>query len=176
MTPGQPLWQTLLPLVVVGVVLAFRFRSMGRPRPLNPRRLWIQPMVLLAFAGLVIGLNPPSMLGIALCALAAATGGLVGWHRGKLMRIEHDPVTGQLTQSASPAAIVLLIGIIAVRYVARGYFAGPTTPGTLDAHALLVTDVLLSFAITMLSATRVEMGLRARAIIAEAASVDPTSG
>ena len=168
MTPGQPLWQTLLPLAVIGLVLALRFRTIGKPRPLKPGRLWIQPLILIALAALTIGLKPPGLLGTALCVFAAAIGGLVGWHRGKLIRIGHDPATGKLTQASSPAAIVLLLGVIAVRYFARDYFAGAPTPGTLDTKTLLVTDVMLSFAVAMLAATRVELGLRAKAILAAA--------
>ena len=172
MTPGQPIWQMFLPLAVIAIVLALRFRSITKPRPLKPGRLWIQPLFLVGLAALTIGLKPPGLLGMSLCLLAAAVGGLVGWHRGKMMRIEHDPATGKLTQAASPAAILLLLGVIAVRYVARSYFAGQPTPGTLDTKTLLVTDVLLSFAVAMLAATRVEMAIRARAILA--AAVPPT--
>ena len=173
MNPGQPLWQTLLPLAVIGLVLALRFRSIRKPRPLKPGRLWIQPMILVALVGLTIGLKPPGLLGSFLCLIGAALGALVGWHRGKLIRIEHDPATGTLTQASSLAAIVLLLGVIAVRYVARDYFAGQPTPDQLDARTLLVTDVLLSFAVAMLAATRVEMGLRARAILAAAPAAPP---
>lgn len=165
---GQPLWQMLLPMAVIGVVLALRFKSITKPRPLRPGRLWIQPMILIGLAAMTIGLHPPGLLGSGLCILVAMIGGAIGWHRGKLMRIEHDPETGTLTQAASPAAILLLLGILAVRYAARNYFIGNPTPGQLDAHTLLVTDVLLCFAVAMIAATRVEMGLRAKAILAAA--------
>ena len=177
MTSDVPLWQMLLTAAVVGMVLLLRFKSITKPRPLKPGRLWIQPMILIGLAALTIGLKPPGPLGIGLSLLAAAVGGLVGWHRGKMMRIAHDPETGKLTQSASPAAILLLLGVIAVRYMARSYFAGQPTPGTLDSKTLLVTDVLLCFAVAMLAATRVEMGIRARAILAAAAPpTDPARG
>ena len=165
---GQPLWQILLLLLVIGVVVALRFKSITKPRPLKPGRLWIQPMILIGLAGLTIGLHPPGLLGTVLCIVSALLGGAIGWHRGKLMRIEHDPATGELTQAASPAAILLLLGLVAVRFAARSYFIGNPTPGQLDAHTLLVTDVLLCFAVAMIAATRVEMGLRAKAILAAA--------
>lgn len=164
----QPLWQTVLPLAVIGLLLALRFRSISKPRPLKPGRLWIQPMILVALVALTIGLKPPGPLGIVLCMVGAALGALVGWHRGKLIRIEHDATTGELTQASSPAAIVLLLGVIAIRFVARDYFAGQPTPGQFDDRTMLVTDVLLCFAVAMLAMTRVEMGLRARAILAAA--------
>ena len=88
---GQPLWQMLLPLLVIAVVLALRFKSITKPRPLKPGRLWIQPMILIGLAAMTIGLHPPGLLGTGLSILAALLGGAIGWHRGKLMRIEHDP-------------------------------------------------------------------------------------
>ena len=126
---GQPLWQMLLPLLVIAVVLALRFKSITKPRPLKPGRLWIQPMILIGLAAMTIGLHPPGLLGTGQSILAALLGGAIGWHRGKLMRIEHDPETGKLTQATSPAAILLLLGIVAVRYAARSYFIGNPTPG-----------------------------------------------
>lgn len=155
-------------IAVVGIVLALRFRSIGRPRPLKPGRLWVQPLILVGLAALTIGLHPPGLIGSVLCLLAAIVGGAVGWHRGKLMRIERDPESGALTQAASPAAILLLLAIVAVRFAARHYFIGNPTPGHLDDRTLLVTDVLLCFAVAMISATRIEMGLRAKALLAAA--------
>ena len=157
---------TLLPILAIGLVLAFRFRSMSKKRPLNASRLWIAPVILIGFALMTIIAHPPGVLGLSLCSMALIFGGLLGWHRGKLMRIERDPETGQLTQSASPAALILLVAIIAVRFAARSYFEGQPTPGKLDANTLLVTDVLLCFAVAMIAMTRVEMGIRARAIVA----------
>ena len=165
---GQPLWQMLLPLAIIGLVLALRFKSIGKPRPLKPGRLWVQPMILMVFAALTIGLRPPGLIGTGLCVFAAMAGAAIGWHRGKLMRIEHDPATGKFTQAPSAAAIILLLAIVAVRFAARQYFVGNPTPGQLDDHTLLVTDVLLCFAVAMIAATRIEMGLRARAILAAA--------
>ncbi len=160
------LLQTVLPVVVIAVALIFRLRSMSRKRPLNAARLWIAPAVLIAVAVMTIVLHPPGPLGLALCAAALTIGGAVGWHRGKLMRIERDPETGKLMQSASPAAMILLIAIIGIRYAARNYFQGQPTPGKFDEHTLMVTDALLCFAVAMIAATRIEMGLRARALLA----------
>ena len=159
------LLQTLLPILIIGLVLAFRFRSMSKKRPLNASRLWIAPAILVGIALFTIIAHPPGILGLSLCFMALIFGGLLGWHRGKMMRIERDPETGQLTQSASPAAMLLLVAILAVRFAARSYFEGQPTPGKLDENTLLVTDVLLSFAVAMIAMTRVEMGIRARAIL-----------
>ncbi|MES2001527.1 MAG: CcdC protein domain-containing protein [Pseudomonadota bacterium] len=169
------LLQTVLPILIIGLVLAFRFRSMSKRRPLNASRLWIAPAILVGIALVTIIAHPPGILGLSLCFMALIFGGLLGWHRGKMMRIERDPETGQLTQSASPAAMILLVAIIAVRFVARRYFEGQPTPGKLDENTLLVTDVLLSFAVAMIAMTRVEMGIRARAILSANDGAKPSS-
>jgi hypothetical protein len=158
--------QYVVPIVVVGIVLAFRFRSMGRARPLNLRKIWIMPTVLVAIAGITLATHPPSALGLGLCLVALIAGAAIGWHRGKLMRIAIDPQTGQLNQTASPAAMLLLLGIIAVRYSARAYFGAAASAGSLDERTLLITDVLLLFAVGLLTMTRVEMALRARRMLA----------
>mgnify|MGYP000682740656 CR=1 FL=1 len=41
---------TLLPLAIIGVVFAIRFRNLSKPRPFKTGRLWIAPVLL---AGLV---------------------------------------------------------------------------------------------------------------------------
>ena len=161
------LLQTLLPILIIGVVLAFRLRSMSRRQPLNVARLWLAPLILVAIAVSTIAAHPPGTLGLAVCAVAIAVGGVLGWHRGKLTRIERDPTTGALFQQASPGAMILLIAVIAVRFAARYYLQGQATPGKFDQHTLIVTDGLLCFAVGLIAMTRIEMGLRARALMAE---------
>ena len=160
------LLQTLLPILIIGVVLAFRLRSMSRRQPLNVARLWIAPLILIAIAIFTIAAHPPGTLGLALSGAALALGGVLGWHRGKLTRIERDPTTGALFQQASPGAMILLLAIIAIRFGARYYLQGQPAPGKFDQHTLIVTDALLCFAVGLIAMTRIEMGLRARAILA----------
>lgn len=161
------LLQTLLPILIIGLVLAFRLRSMSRRQPLNVARLWIAPLILIVIAIFTIAAHPPGTLGLALSVAALALGGVLGWHRGKLTRIERDPATGTLYQQASPGAMILLIAIIAIRFGARYYLQGQPTPGKFDQHTLIVTDALLCFAVGLVAMTRIEMGLRARAILAQ---------
>ena len=49
--PGQSLLTTLLPFVVIAVVLALRFRSMSKERPLKLSTLWLIPVIYLFIAG-----------------------------------------------------------------------------------------------------------------------------
>ena len=162
--------QYVLPLVVLAVVMTLRMRSMRKSRPLNLGRMWIVPALLVVLAVVTITARPPGSLGLAIGLAALAVGAAIGWHRGKLMRIDHHPVTGALTQTASPAAMILLLAIVAIRYGARAYFQTNGTAGQLDQHTLILTDALLLFAVGLISMTRVEMALRARRIIAGSAA------
>ena len=52
----------LLPFVIIAGVLALRFRSMSKERPLNVSTLWIVPVVYLLLVGsMVFTLKPPPM-------------------------------------------------------------------------------------------------------------------
>lgn len=154
--------------MIIVIVLALRFRSMRKTRPLNPDRLWIVPLLLAMMAAATIILHPPGALGLALGAMGLVVGGLLGWQRGRLIRIDRDPATGALSQTVSPAAMLLLVGIIAIRFVARAYFAGnpAAASGEMDEHTLMITDVALLFAVGLIGMTRIEMMLRARRILA----------
>jgi hypothetical protein len=161
------LLQYVIPLVVVVIVLTLRFRRMGKERPLELKRFWLVPSILGFLAIVTIAGHPPSGIGMLVCLAALLLGAAVGWHRGKLMRISCDPATGKLTQSASPAAMFLLVGIIAIRFATRALFQSNGTPGRIDEQTLLLTDALLMFAVGLISLTRIEMAIRARRILAE---------
>ncbi len=167
---NQNVMQYVISGTIIVIVLALRFRSMRKTRPLNPDRLWVFPLILAALAVATLVLHPPGTLGLALSALGLVVGGLIGWQRGRLIRIEHDPETGALSQTVSPAAMLLLVGIILIRFVARAYFAGnpAAANGQMDEHTLMITDVALLFAVGLLGMTRIEMMLRARRILAGA--------
>jgi hypothetical protein len=161
--------KTLVPILVVAVVMALRLRSMSRVRPLDPGRMWIMPLVLVGLAGVTLWAHPPSPAGMAIGFGALIVGGLLGWQRGRFIHIAHDAASGRLTQKASPAALMLLVGIIALRFAARSYFGlSPDANGRMSEQALIATDALLLFAVGLIAMTRVELALRARRIIAAA--------
>jgi hypothetical protein len=155
--------QTILPLVILVVVVGFRMRSMSRPQPLNSGRMWVLPLVLVAAGTAMLFANPISPAGWAISAAALIGGAVLGWHRGKMIRVWKDPQTGQAMQQASPAAMLFLLGIIAVRYLVRSYFGVDSGDGAhMDPRALIATDALLVFAIGLVAATRLELFLRMR--------------
>lgn len=153
---------TLLPFAIVAVVLALRWRRLSRVQPLRLGRLWIMPAILVAVVAATFGAAPPVGTGWLWCALALAGGAVLGWQRGRTMRIAVDPATGTLNQTGSPAALIFLLALIAVRSLAR-YEAG-----THGFNPLLVSGILLSMAVGLIVATRGEMYLRGRRLLAEA--------
>jgi hypothetical protein len=155
-----------IPALVLLVVLALRWRRMSRNRPLKVERLWIVPALYLAVAAFAFWRQPPAGLAWIWCLAALAVGGALGWQRGRLMRISVDPQTHEVSQRASPAAFLFLLALIAVRSLARNAEAlgGPA----LHVDVMTLTDVLIAFALGLLTLQRVEMWLRARRLLAQA--------
>jgi hypothetical protein len=159
-------WLTAaLPFVIIAVVMALRFRSMSRERPLKLGTLWVVPLVYLLLAGSIFFSLTPPPLGWGLMLLGLLIGVAIGWHRGKLIRITQDAQSGELSQRASPLAMVLLIALVALKLGARAIF-GETAAGHPSSSAMLLTDAFIGFALGLLSATRLEIYLRARKLLA----------
>ena len=161
--PPQSPYAWIIPILVIAVVMALRFRSMGRARRLRLEILWIVPVLYLAVAGLLFATMTPHGLGWLWSAIALLVGAALGWQRGKTMRIEVDPETHTLNQRASPAAMLFILAIVAARYALReaASFGGA-------AVVALATDCLVAFALGLLSMTRLEMYLRGSRLLAEA--------
>lgn len=165
--PVQAEWlRYVVPIVIIGLVMALRMRNMRRERPLRIERLWIVPAIYCVVAGATFWLTPPTGLAAWIAvAVALAAGAAIGWHRGRLMRITVNPETHQVSQQASPAAMLLIVGLIVLKMATRNLDG--VIPGVhFDVRA--VTDVAIALALAMLTATRVEMFLRARRLLAEA--------
>jgi hypothetical protein len=95
--------------------------------------------------------------------LAALMGAGIGWQRGRLTRINLDPETGVLTSQASPAAVILIVAVFALRYGLRFWLLQHPGKG---AQALVATDALLLFSVGMISVSRIEMWIRCRRLMA----------
>lgn len=157
--------QTLGPLIgisIAAVVMFFRF-GRGRSRKLRLELMWIMPAIILLGAGSLLWQFPPRGLEWLWLAVAFAIGGAIGWQRGRMMTITVDPVTHELNQSASPLAILFLLGLMIVRIgMKQGLEA---EAGALHLSAAFVTDVFVIFAMGLLTVTRVEMFIRARRML-----------
>jgi membrane protein CcdC involved in cytochrome C biogenesis len=150
-------------IAIVLVVLSLRLRRAGQTRPLKLGTLWIVPAVYLAVAAVMFVQLPPAGWVAIATIVAVALGAGLGWQRGRMMHISVDPETHALGQKASPAAMLFLIALIAVRMAARGVIG----EGSGVSPAML-TDPLIAFALGMFTLQRVEMYLRARRLLEEA--------
>lgn len=158
-------WGKLLPFAVVAVLMLLRLRRAAKEQPLRLNRLWVGPALVTGMIGLSLAALPPPLAGWLALAAGFAIGAAGGWHRGKLMRIRVDAVSGELFQQASPAATILLIGIVVLRMALRdvaGAAPGDRHPALL---AVLVTDGLMGLAVGLLIFTRAEMYLRAKRLV-----------
>ena len=160
---------TILPIIVIAVVFALRFRNLNKPRPFNVGRLWLVPAIVAVAAGLFLFSFPPNAVGWAIMLFAALIGAFAGIKRGQLMHLDRDPQTGGLLIRQSPAALLFVFAILAARRAiafetGAGSGAGPGPGGQIPPEALLVTDGLMAFALAMVVAMRWTLWQRAKAV------------
>lgn len=167
MNPQQPQQSWIgyaITFAIIALVFGLRMRRMGQMRRLRLETLWVVPVLYLVVAVLMfVQLPPTGWVGIA-SAGALIAGAAVGWQRGKMMHIHVDPETHALNQKASPAAMLFLLALIAIRMLGRGVL------GAEGVSPAMVTDPLIAFALGMFTLTRVEMFLRGRRLLEEVRS------
>ncbi|MEO8374360.1 MAG: hypothetical protein ABI471_03990 [Sphingomonas bacterium] len=162
--------QYAITAVFVVLVIGLRLFRMRQTRRLRLETLWVVPAIYLLFAAFMFTEFPPTSAGWLICFAGLALGGAIGWQRGKLMKIEVDPETHSLNQGASPAAMLFIIVLIAIRFGARQALAGGGGYG-FHVNAMLITDLLIAFALGLFAVTRLEMYLRAKRLLEEARAV-----
>ena len=147
MTPAET--QILLPVLIAVVVIALNARRMMRPRRFRPIALWISPALILVGVAALMGTRPaPTVSHILGLTAALALGGVIGWVRGKLVRVAVDTETGMVTQRGTPFGIMLLIGLMIVRSGIR--FVAMRYPD-LGIDLGKATDILLFFALGLVA-------------------------
>ncbi len=149
----------IITAVIVCAVLFFRLRSMRRIRPLKLEQLWIVPALYLLVTATVFYQSLPQGIQWLYAALALLAGGLIGWRRGAMMRINIDPETHALNQQASPAAMLFIFVIIIIRQGLR------MEASEMGLNAAFLTDLAVVFVLGMFSMTRLEMFLRAKRML-----------
>jgi hypothetical protein len=161
---GNP-YNTWVPIAVLVVVILLRSRHVGRDRPFNIRWFWVLPAMAVVGIGAALAVHPPALIGWLALAGGAALGIPLGWQRAKLTHIGRND-KGDLIIRHSAAAMLLLVGVIVLRQVARYEMVEAGA-----AHAAwlgLATEALMGFALGSIVTFRGELWLRARAILASA--------
>lgn len=160
-------WGPVIGIAVAAVVILFRMRG-GAPKPLAMTTMWILPALLvIGFVAMTVTahLAAGDFLWIA---LALAAGSALGWQRGRLMAIHIDADTGRPMVKTSPAALVFILALMALRLALRQVMESGAVAWHIN--PLLITDAFLAFAVGLLGVSRLEMLLRARRLAAEHAT------
>src|SRR5580692_8983709 len=156
----------VIPLVIILVVVRRNLRG----RKIRAERLWVYPTILIIGAvPVMLAEGPPTPIAALAMAAGLVLGGVVGWYRGRLTRITLDAETHELTSQASTAGMILIAAVFALRYGLR-MLATPgqsVLPASVHLNATLITDVLVLFAVGLMSVQRLEMWLRCRRLLTE---------
>lgn len=159
----------MIPLIVLAVVLPLVLLRNRRPRTLRPQFLWVMPLIVTLAIGFGLwgisqsgrGEAPTDPVSIVILALGLILGGLAGFWRGKTTTIHKEP-NGVLKAQASPAGLILIIGLLLARRSLEPW---------LEVHAadwgvnpLAILEAFMLFAAAMVATQRAEMFIRARRI------------
>jgi hypothetical protein len=169
MTPqdGQT-WGPIIGIGIAVIAMTLRARS-GKAKAMNFFTLWIVPLMLLTLLTALTYASHLKPLEYLWVVVGLAAGSALGWQRGRMMPIHIDPETGKPMVKTSVAALVFILGLMAVRVLLRGFFEGQANAWHIN--PVLVSDVFLAFAVGLLGTSRIEMFIRARRLIAEHKSV-----
>ena len=157
----------VIPILVILPLIYLRLRKMMRPQPLKLNRLWVRPVVILALGVSAIGAALPPVADLPWFVLAALIGGALGWQWGRLMAIHVDPANGTLMTRGSQAALIVMVLLLALRVGLRAGLNMEAAAWHLD--AVLITDGFIVFTAFLFGVRGLEMYLRARRVLAEAA-------
>ncbi len=161
---GYAAW---LPLLIFAGIMAWRFRSLEKARPLRLPLLWIAPVIVSAAVSLALYGMPPSLLGWSALAAGFAIGAGIGMQRSRLMRlhVEGEGADARVMMRQSPLALLLLLAVFAARrmILPGGMAMGATHPA---ANALIMTDAMLGFVLGMVVVSRLILWQRARGMVA----------
>lgn len=165
--PASPWWVQYLPLLIIAVAFAFRFKRMSRARPLRPKMMLVTPV---GYAIIVIAMFialPPSATGW-LCFVGGLTlGVLLGWQRARLMRLHIDPDHGKVMVRQSPIVLVAILALVVARRLFMPHTITVGRDGEVPAQLLYLTDGGFGLALGMLGTQAILLWRRAKLLIAE---------
>ena len=158
----------LVAFTLIALVMALRIWRGSRARKLKVERMWIRPAIIGVFLGLSIYGQPPPMTpeivaGLALCIVG---GFLMGWYRGRMVKVSIDPTTHDLTSKASPWGIMIFLGLMVVRMAARFVLRQEHDVAGIPVNAII--DGLTLFYAGNVVGLQVEVWMRAKKLLADA--------
>lgn len=154
--PHLPLWAYVLVAVAFVLVIGRTLRG----QDLRIDRLWIMPTLIILLTALALSQRPATELPVMAFQASAALGGAaLGWWRGPFTLVRIDAQTEKLTSYSSPIGMIILLGVVAVRFVFRVWILEHAQAFNLTVGE--VTDALLLFAVGLVCAERVELAIRA---------------
>lgn len=155
------------PLLTLALVLVIRLRRPQTEKPLSARFLWLAPLLYLAAVAAMLIRHPPMLGGWLVLFAGLSLGAAVGWLRGRMFALRIDPESGAVLRRRSRAAVVLLIGMVAARFLAN-LWLGPSSGSSLRGEqTLFATDFMLGCVLALLAVTKVEIAIRARRLLAD---------
>ena len=168
--------ETYAPVIagVAAVFMIVRFTRINKIRRLRLGWLWATPAILMLATGALLWQLPPKGLEWLWLAVAFALGGVIGWQRGRMMTITIDPDTHELNQKASMLTVMILLGLVAVRYLMKAGLEAEAD--LLHLSAAFITDVFVVFAVGIVVITRLEMFIRARRMLVDARAAGQVVG
>jgi len=167
MQSGSHLLTILAIGLAVVLVVVRRLRSLLQTRRLRPELLWMRPAIFAAVSAVALYQSPPNaLIDILILCVAAALGAVVGWRKAKMMTIGISPQTGELTVKGSPWAAAIVVGLLALRVLARSALSAEASAWHLNLGLILDTMIILVAAMQMTQAA--EMYVRGRTMLREA--------
>ena len=145
------------------LAIAIRIRQFGRTQRLRLGTLWIVPAIFLLLTATIFITFPPSGFGWLWIVLGLIAGSVLGWQRGRLVEISVDPETRRLNQRSSPAALLFIGALVAIRWVL--HYIVELSDARWHLGAMLVSSIFIAFAAGVLTAYRVELFLRGRRLL-----------
>ena len=161
--------EQLIPLIILAAVFPLILLRNRRPRTLRPQWMWVTPLIVtlaigFGFWGLSMsgrGDAPTDPVSLLILTVGLGLGAWAGWWRGKMTTIHKEP-DGTLKAQASPAGLILILGLLLARRAIEPW---------LEVHAaewninpLAVIEAFMLFAAGMVAVQRIEMWIRARRI------------
>jgi hypothetical protein len=158
---------SILPYVIPLLLVVLILRRSGRPRGVNPKRMWISPLIFSTLALSALVAEPfPGFLALLAFLAAAVLGAGLGYLRALHQNLTIDPKTGKISSQATTLGSFLILALFVVRFGLKLAFPGVASHGHTGADVTLGTSILLVFTVAMMVTQTVLIWSRTRPLLA----------